>query len=68
MIKYRESHKLFRYLRYSGAVVTFRLNPFHWEWVPKITAEDELLNEKDKVYSFLFLFLLIRVWLDDGQW
>lgn len=55
------------YLRYSGLSVSFTLNPFHWHYMPRI-----FVREKDPwdvpSGAFSFLFLTIRVWIDDGSW
>jgi hypothetical protein len=58
-----------KWLRYSGCIVTFRLNPFHWNLTPKAVKEnDELMGPNEWRGCFMFLFLTIRVWIDDGQW
>lgn len=54
-----------KYLKYSGASVCLTLNPLHWRIVP------QLLNQKDSIgfnYTFSFLFLTIRLWIDNGDW
>lgn len=59
-----------RFLSYivnSGATVSVVLNPFHWTYVPKHTTSGGDLWDVDwDMYSFLFLN--IKVWVDDGDW
>jgi len=59
---------LYDWLRYSGAVVTFHLNPLHW-WVrPQFTKHKSEMGERDMRWTFKFLFLKVVFWLDDGRW
>lgn len=53
------------YLKYSGATVTFTLNPYHWRLIPKFQHDEEWEMETNTI---TFLFLSIRFWLDDGSW
>jgi hypothetical protein len=59
--------QLFDYLRYSGLVVSFGLNPFHWQIMPKYFRNGKDGWEQD-YHSVSFLFLTIRFWIDDGSW
>jgi hypothetical protein len=54
------------YLRYSGLSVIFSFNPLHWKVLPWI--QKELDPWESATYSFGFLFLTIRFWIDDGSW
>ena len=54
------------YLRYSGLSIVFSLNPLHWKVLPWI--QKELDSWESATYSFGFLFLTIRFWIDDGSW
>jgi len=57
------------YLKYSGASVIIQLNPLHWKVLPWCRKEiNEWATENERTYSFTFLFLTIRVWIDDGSW
>jgi len=58
------------WLRYSGCTVMFRLNPLHWNLIPKMMKEydDMPLGPNEWRGCFMFLFLTIRVWIDDGKW
>jgi hypothetical protein len=58
---------LLRYLKYSGLSVSLTFNPYHWQYVPKYFRNG--LDGWDPDYhSVSFLFLTIRVWIDDGSW
>jgi hypothetical protein len=58
------------WLKYSGGSIIFSLNPMHWRLTP--WAKDEKINEwpDDRVwaYAVTWLFLTVRVWIDDGRW
>lgn len=57
------------YLRYSGASVIISINPLHWSWRP--FARNEKNNEwgmPNEQWAAGWLFLTIRVWVDDGRW
>jgi hypothetical protein len=58
------------WLFYSGAAIVLTLNPIHWRLIP--WARDEQTNEwpdtKLYAYAFTWLFLTVRVWVDDGRW
>jgi hypothetical protein len=58
------------WLRYSGASIAVTLNPLHWAWIPlggrMFTTEWAGPNER--TWYVRFLFVTIRVWIDDGSW
>lgn len=58
------------YLRYSGISVIITLNPLHWRWKPIAERTDS--HEYPDCYiwraTVAWLFLTVRVWIDDGQW
>jgi hypothetical protein len=54
------------YLKYSGASVSITLNPWHWSFVPKYFKSQEWGEENTHTVSWLFLIL--RVWIDNGEW
>jgi hypothetical protein len=57
------------YLRYSGASIIFQLNPLHWKVLPWIRKESNAeWGSVEHTYSFSFLFLTIRIWIDNGDW
>ena len=60
---------MLKWIRYSGLAVIFTLNPLHWTVVPgacKVYNEWEGPNEWTGQASWLFL--TVRVWIDDGSW
>ena len=58
--------KILDYLKYSGASVILTVNPFHWRFLPHYSKSQEWGEENTHVVSWLFL--TIRVWIDDGSW
>jgi hypothetical protein len=61
--------KLIDYLKYSGVSVILYLNPLWWKVLPWWRKEaNEWAGPKEHTYSFGFLGLTIRVWIDDGSW
>jgi hypothetical protein len=57
-----------RYLRYSGLVVSIMFNPFHWAFLPRIQWGSLEVWDTANSFNVSFLFLTIRVWIDDGKW
>jgi hypothetical protein len=58
---------IMKYLRYSGLSVILHLNPLHWKVLPWAKHEDDAW-ETSNTYSCGFLFLTIRIWIDNGDW
>ena len=58
---------MIEYLKYSGASLCVTFNPFHWIWVPIIRREKELAWDED-TFRISFLFLTLRIWIDNGEW
>ena len=57
------------YLKYSGISVILTLNPFHWLFIPKIRNETNTeWGSAQHTYSLTFLFLTVRMWIDNGDW
>lgn len=57
------------YLKYSGVSVILSLNPFHWLLIPKIRNESNSeWGSPERTYSLTFLFLTVRMWIDNGDW
>jgi hypothetical protein len=54
------------YLKYSGASVSITLNPWHWSPIPKYFKNQEWGEENTHTVSWLFVTL--RVWIDNGEW
>ena len=58
---------IINYLKYSGILFIIVVNPFHWTLLPTMRSEgDDIWDAETQVFSFLFL--TIRVWIDDGSW
>lgn len=62
---------MINYLKYSGASLTIYLNPLYWKAFPyirNISKDDVYLGPDSHTWEFGFLFLIIRVWVDNGNW
>lgn len=57
---------IINYLKCSGATVSVTINPWHWTLLPKYFKSEEWGQENTHVLSWLFLS--IRVWIEDGSW
>lgn len=59
-----------KWFRYSGATVSARINPWHWNWVPKAGREfqDGWAGPNEHTWFVSWIFLTVRVWVDDGSW
>jgi len=59
-----------KWLRYSGASVCVRINPWHWNWIPRWGREpnDGWPSPRERTWSVRWIFLTVRVWVDDGSW
>jgi hypothetical protein len=56
------------YLKYSGAVITMTLNPYHWAWIPVVRFDETNEVWTNDTFRISILFLTIRFWIDDGSW
>ena len=61
---------MYKWLRYSGASVAVTLNPLHWAWTPQggRAFTDEWAGPNERTWSVRFLFVTVRLWIDDGSW
>ena len=60
---------MINWLRYSGLSIIITLNPFHWRALPALFREtNEWAGPKEHTLVFKFLFLTIRIWIDNGDW
>lgn len=57
---------MLKWLRYSGASVILTVNPAHWRLLPGWGQDHEWPNEGTVYVTWLFLTL--RIWIDDGSW
>ena len=59
-----------KWLRYSGGTVIVTVNPLHWKALPwfrnDTNLEWDMANEH--TWAMGFLFLTVRIWIDDGSW
>lgn len=60
---------MLKWLRFSGSCVIITVNPCHWRLRPWANRfQDEWAGPREQTVSFGWLFLTIRVWIDDGSW
>jgi hypothetical protein len=61
---------MLKWLRYSGACVIITVNPAHWSWQPRASQEftTEWATPNERTWSAAWLFLTVRIWIDDGSW
>lgn len=59
---------LINYLRYSGVSIIIHLNPLYWKVLPWYRNESSEEVWTTNTHAIGFLFLTIRVWIDDGEW
>lgn len=68
---FSNSKKLVNWVRYSGISLVITVNPMHWQWVPRFRNESSNewpRGENEYTGSAAWLFLTVRVWVDDGNW
>jgi hypothetical protein len=58
------------WIKYSGASVIITLNPLHWCWMPVAKHEQniEWPSPNERTYRVAWLWLTVRVWIDNGDW
>jgi len=61
---------MLNWLQYSGASVTITVNPLHWRWRPQARRAfiDEWVGPHERAWFVGWLFVTIRIWVDDGSW
>jgi hypothetical protein len=60
---------MLKWIKYSGAAVIFTLNPCWWPLLPRAQKDyNEWAGPNEWSGSVRWLFLTIRVWIDDGSW
>ena len=60
---------MLKWLRYSGASVIITVNPLHWRWKPWTTNfVDEWIGPHERTVTMGWLFVTVRLWIDDGSW
>jgi len=58
------------WIRYSGISVIITLNPLHWQWMPVAKHERniEWPSPNEHTYRVAWLWLTVRIWIDNGDW
>lgn len=58
------------WLRYSGASIAITVNPYHWRLIPQAgqAFTDEWAGPNERSYYACWLFLTLRLWIDNGDW
>jgi hypothetical protein len=59
---------MYNYLKYSGFSIIFQLNPLHWKVFPWYRNEKTVEAWSTPTYAIGFLFLTVRIWIDNGDW
>jgi len=60
---------MLKWIRYSGASISVTLNPLHWSLEPfAYPTYKEWRGPNEHNWAAGWLFLTIRVWIDDGSW
>ena len=60
---------MMNWLRYSGCSVIITMNPAWWRVIPWAQRDyTEWAGPNEHTYSAGWLFLTVRVWIDDGAW
>ena len=60
---------MLKWLRYSGASVIITVNPLHWRWKPwTMNFVDEWIGPHERTVTMGWLFVTVRLWIDDGSW
>ena len=58
-----------KWIKYSGTSIILTLNPLHWSLVPRAyKAYNEWAGPNEWTGQVTWLFLTVRVWIDDGSW
>ena len=60
---------MLKWLRYSGASVAVTVNPLHWRQIPWASRfQDEWAGPNSHTVTVGWLFLTVRLWVDNGDW
>jgi len=59
-----------KWVKYSGASAIVAVNPLHWCWAPRALHEQntEWHSPNEHTYRVSWLFLTVRIWIDNGDW
>lgn len=69
-MKFDNINRAGAWIKYSGASVIVTVNPLHWRWKPTAQHERniEWPSPNERTYMVSWLFLTVRVWIDNGDW
>lgn len=61
---------IYKWLRFSGLTVIVQCNPLHWQWMPRAREEHNLEwpSPNERTWSVSWLFLVMRFWIDNGDY
>jgi hypothetical protein len=61
---------IYKWLRFSGVTVIAQVNPLHWRLLPWAREERNLewTTPNERTWAMGWLFLIVRVWIDNGDW
>ena len=61
---------IYKWLRYSGASMIVKVNPLHWSLRPWAREERSLEwpVPNERTWSVGWLFVTVRIWIDNGDW
>jgi hypothetical protein len=64
------NRRYLNWLRYSGATLTVKINPMHWNLIPQWQREiyNDWAGPNERTWSASWLCLTLRFWIDDGSW
>jgi hypothetical protein len=65
-----DRRSLMYWLRYSGFSIIIIGNPCHWSVLPwaRHEANDGWPSPNSRTWSVGWMFLTLRIWIDDGSW
>lgn len=62
-------NSIYKWLRYSGISVIITVNPAHWSVKPWANRfQDEWAGPHSRTVSVGWLFVTVRLWMDNGSW
>ena len=64
--------QLVNWFKYSGASASITVNPYHWCWMPVVRINPEnnewTVGPDKRNFYASWLFLTVRIWIDNGRW
>lgn len=65
----KKQARIWSWLKYSGASISLTLNPCHWRFGVKFVRDQDLwAGPNERTWILSFLFITLRLWVDDGSW